>query len=56
MMLDHLGETDAAKEIEAAIETSLETPQTKTRDLGGSGDTKASEAAILSAIGESCSG
>jgi len=56
MMLDHLGETDAAKEIEAAIETSLETPQTKTRDLGGNGDTKASEAAILSAIGETCPG
>jgi len=51
MMLDHLGETEAANEVEAAIETSLETPQTKTMDLGGNGNTKASEAAILSAIG-----
>lgn len=51
MMLDHLGETDAAKTLEAAIETSLELPATRTKDLGGTADTKGSEAAILEAIG-----
>lgn len=50
MMLDHLGETEAAAEIEHAIETSLEHPDTKTRDLGGTADTSGSEAAILAAL------
>ncbi|MBD3678418.1 MAG: tartrate dehydrogenase [Rhodobacteraceae bacterium] len=50
MMLEHLGEVEAAKTLEAAIETSLEKPETRTRDLGGTADTKASEAAILAAI------
>ncbi|MBY6163917.1 tartrate dehydrogenase [Mameliella alba] len=50
MMLDHLGETEAAQQIERAIETSLERPETKTRDLGGSADTATSEAAILAAL------
>ena len=52
MMLDHLGETDAARTLEAAIEVSLDRPETRTRDLGGTGDTAASEAAILRAIAE----
>lgn len=51
MMLDHLGEEDAAKTLEAAIETSLESPATRTKDLGGTADTEACEAAILEAIG-----
>ena len=50
MMLEHLGETEAAAEIERAIETSFERDDTKTRDLGGTGDTAASEAAILAAL------
>lgn len=50
MMLEHLGETEAAQHIERAIEASLERPETKTRDLGGTGDTAASEAAILAAL------
>ncbi len=54
MMLDHLGEADAAKTLEAAIEISLERPETRTRDLGGTADTNASEAAILKAIKEGC--
>ena len=53
MMLDHLGESAAARTLEAAIETSLERDETRTRDLGGSADTAASEAAILRAIEES---
>ena len=52
MMLDHLGEREAAATLEAAIERSLERPETRTRDLGGTADTAASEAAILRAIEE----
>ncbi|MCF6432980.1 tartrate dehydrogenase [Leisingera sp. MMG026] len=50
MMLEHLGEAGAAAEIEQAIETSLASPDTKTRDLGGTADTAGSEAAILAAL------
>jgi tartrate dehydrogenase/decarboxylase/D-malate dehydrogenase len=50
MMLEHLGEPAAAADIERAIETSLERTDTKTRDLGGTADTAASEAAILAAL------
>ena len=50
MMLDHLGETEAARAIEQAIEVSLETLQTRTRDLGGTADTRGSEAAIIDAL------
>ncbi|APX16471.1 tartrate dehydrogenase [Phaeobacter inhibens] len=50
MMLEHLGEADAAADIEQAIETSLASPDTKTRDLGGTADTAGSEAAILAAL------
>ena len=50
MMLDHLGEHEAAARIEKAIEVSLEQDETKTRDLGGTADTKKSETAILSAL------
>ncbi|MTJ04548.1 MAG: tartrate dehydrogenase [Sediminimonas qiaohouensis] len=50
MMLEHLGEAEAAAEIERAIEVSLASPETKTRDLGGTADTAGSEAAILAAL------
>ena len=50
MMLEHLGETDAAKTIEAAIEISFESAETKTADLGGTANMLQSEAAILKAI------
>ncbi|MDV7145326.1 tartrate dehydrogenase [Tropicimonas sp. TH_r6] len=50
MMLEHLGQPEAAIEIERAIEVSLEREETRTRDLGGTADTAASEAAILSAL------
>ena len=39
MMLEHLGEVDAARAIEAAIERALADPRTRTRDLGGSANT-----------------
>ena len=51
MMLDHLGQPEAARTLEAAIEASLERPETRTRDLAGTADTATSEAAILAAIG-----
>ncbi|UWR57796.1 tartrate dehydrogenase [Phaeobacter inhibens] len=50
MMLEHLGEADAAADIEQAIEASLASPDTKTHDLGGTADTAGSEAAILAAL------
>jgi tartrate dehydrogenase/decarboxylase/D-malate dehydrogenase len=39
MMLDHLGEHDAARGIEAAIETVLKEPKLRTGDLKGPADT-----------------
>ena len=39
MMLDHLGEPEAARAIEAAIERVLAEPKLRTRDLGGAADT-----------------
>ena len=50
MMLEHLGEGEAAAEIERAIEISLESTETKTRDLGGSANTEGSADAILAAL------
>jgi tartrate dehydrogenase/decarboxylase / D-malate dehydrogenase len=51
MMLDHLGETDAAHAIEAAIETVLVDPDARTRDLGGKADMKRCTEAVLAALG-----
>ena len=50
MMLEHLGEDAAAQELEAAIETVLENPEARTRDLGGTADTKACGEAVLKAL------
>jgi len=50
MMLEHLGQTEAAGELEAAIETSLETDETRTADLGGSADTETAVRAVLEAL------
>lgn len=49
-MLRHLGENAAADLIEQAIEYSLRSEETKTRDLGGSADTQA----VTRAIAEFC--
>jgi tartrate dehydrogenase/decarboxylase/D-malate dehydrogenase len=51
MMLDHLGETEAAREIEAAIERTLADPRTRTRDLGGSADTMSAGKAVAELLG-----
>jgi tartrate dehydrogenase/decarboxylase/D-malate dehydrogenase len=46
MMLEHLGELDAARAVVAAIETVLADERTRTRDLGGSADTVACGKAV----------
>ncbi|TVR11513.1 MAG: tartrate dehydrogenase [Salinarimonadaceae bacterium] len=50
MMLDHLGERDAAEEIVAAIERVLAEKTLRTRDLGGNADTQACGKAVEEAI------
>ncbi|MPZ09413.1 MAG: tartrate dehydrogenase [Kiloniellaceae bacterium] len=50
LMLDHLGESAAAAELEAAVESVLVNPQGRTRDLGGSADTRGCGEAILKAL------
>ncbi len=51
MMLDHLGEREAAAEIVAAIERTLAERTLRTRDLGGNADTTACGKAIADALG-----
>jgi tartrate dehydrogenase/decarboxylase / D-malate dehydrogenase len=51
MMLEHLGEMEAAAAIMAAIEDVLATPAGRTGDLGGSADTVACGKAIAAALG-----
>jgi tartrate dehydrogenase/decarboxylase/D-malate dehydrogenase len=51
MMLDHLGEAEAAADIVAAVERSLSDPRTRTRDLGGAADTRACGDAVVAALG-----
>ncbi len=50
MMLEHLGETEAAATLERAMEGVLSDPAARTRDLGGTADTKACADAILEQI------
>ena len=50
MMLDHLGQAEAAAQIVAAIERVLAEPALRTRDLGGTADTKTCGAAIADAL------
>ncbi|MCB2074980.1 MAG: tartrate dehydrogenase [Novosphingobium sp.] len=51
MMLDHLGEAEAAAAVVGAIEDVLATPAGRTADLGGSADTQACGKAIAAALG-----
>jgi tartrate dehydrogenase/decarboxylase/D-malate dehydrogenase len=51
MMLEHLGELEAARAIEAAIETVLGDGGPRTRDLGGTADTVEAGKAIADALG-----
>jgi len=50
MMLDHLGETDAARAVESAVEATLTETRLKTRDLGGSASTTEAGSAIAERI------
>jgi tartrate dehydrogenase/decarboxylase/D-malate dehydrogenase len=51
MMLDHLGEPEAARAIESAIERTLAAGTLRTRDLGGNADTSTCGKAIAEALG-----
>jgi tartrate dehydrogenase/decarboxylase/D-malate dehydrogenase len=51
MMLDHLGEAEAARAIVAAIERVLPNAQLRTRDLGGTADTVTCGKEIARALG-----
>ena len=50
LLLDHLGEKDAALTIEAAIEETLQNPAARTRDLGGQASTADCTKALLSRV------
>ena len=50
MMLEHLGETEAAAAIVKAIEKVLAEPKLRTRDLGGAADTVACGKAVAAAL------
>ncbi|HEX7744699.1 MAG TPA: hypothetical protein VF462_05495 [Micromonosporaceae bacterium] len=50
MMLDHLGHGAAAQEVLAAVEATLCEPGTRTRDLGGTADTRAVTRALVDAL------
>lgn len=52
MMLEHLGQGEAARDVESAIEISLERVETRTPDLGGSANTEGSARAVLNALGQ----
>ena len=51
MMLEHLGQKDAAAAIVSAIERTLGERTLRTRDLGGNADTVACGKAVAEAIG-----
>jgi tartrate dehydrogenase/decarboxylase / D-malate dehydrogenase len=51
MMLDHLGQAEAAAAIVTAIERVLVDPRLRTRDLGGSAGTSACGKAVADALG-----
>ena len=51
MMLEHLGETEAAQSIVSAIERVLSERTLRTRDLGGNADTDACGKAVAEALG-----
>lgn len=50
MMLRHLGEDEAADAIEAAMAVTLANAESRTRDLGGSADTRAATEAVMAAL------
>ncbi|MBY0518819.1 MAG: tartrate dehydrogenase [Sphingomonas sp.] len=51
LMLDHLGEPEAAKAVISAIERVLADERLRTRDLGGKADTEGCGKAVVAALG-----
>jgi len=51
MMLDHLGEEEASRDIVRAIESTLTDQRLRTRDLGGKADTVGAGKAIAEKLG-----
>ncbi|XVU21284.1 tartrate dehydrogenase [Actinoplanes sp. CA-054009] len=51
LMLDHLGHPAAAADVMTAIEESLMAPETRTRDLGGTGDTASVVSSLVALLG-----
>jgi isocitrate dehydrogenase (NAD+) len=52
LMLDHIGESSAARRIETALVRVLATPNRTTRDLGGKASTSEFAHAIVQALHE----
>jgi tartrate dehydrogenase/decarboxylase/D-malate dehydrogenase len=50
MMMEHLGETEAGKDIEAALNQVLQNGDVKTRDMGGQHSTSQMGDAVKKAI------
>jgi isocitrate/isopropylmalate dehydrogenase len=50
MMMEHLGETEAGKDIEAAVNQVLQNGTAKTRDMGGTHSTSQMGDAVKKAI------
>jgi tartrate dehydrogenase/decarboxylase/D-malate dehydrogenase len=50
MMLEHLGEGDAAQALEGAMEAVLTDESARTRDLGGKADTETCPRAMISTL------
>ena len=50
MMLDNLGEIDAANHIEAAIAVTLSAGETRTKDMGGTSSTIDMGSAVVAAM------
>jgi isocitrate dehydrogenase (NAD+) len=51
MMLDHLDQLDAGRRLREAIISALADPASRTRDLGGQGDTKSFTEAVVGRLG-----
>jgi len=50
MMLDHVGQTDAATRLRTGIRAALADPATRTGDLGGRANTQAFTDAVISRL------
>jgi tartrate dehydrogenase/decarboxylase / D-malate dehydrogenase len=50
MMLDHLGHTEAAAQLMDGVRRSLRSPETRTRDLGGTAGTADATAAVIEEV------